>query len=504
MPRILLILPSATYRAPDFVRAAGELGVELVVGSDRRQAMSATIGAGALTLRLRDPQRAAQQICDHAEAEELDGIVAVDDQGIEAAALAAERLGLPHNPPAAVRAARDKRLLREAFDRRGVTQPAWEAVRTPAEAAGAAERLGTPCVVKPVGLSASRGVVRADSAAAATAAAERIAEILACATEPGLDHTMLVERYVPGEEVAVEGLVRGGELEVLAIFDKPDPLTGPFFEETLLVTPSRHPLDRQRLVAERVRAAVAALGLREGPVHAELRLPGDDAVVLEVAARSIGGLCARALRFGAGVSLEELILRHAIGAGLPAARENRAAGVMMLPISRAGTLEGVEGLDAAGAVPGIDDVEITIRPGRPVVPLPEGDRYLGFCFARGDTPDAVEQALRSAPAHLDVQIDDEPTPAEPHETHARRGSSQGSRPTDRTGRVRPQLTAGGCRIRCVGARPVGLHVRARPPAAARRLPRRGPAGRRARGPLHRHLGTAVGPGARRLGAGSGL
>jgi hypothetical protein len=203
--------------------------------------------------------------------------------------------------------------------------------------------------------------------------------------------------------VAVEGLLRGGRLEVLAVFDKPDPLDGPYFEETLYVTPSRLP-DQARIVREAARAA-EALGLREGPVHAELRVNGGGVVVLELAARSIGGLCSRSLRFGLGMSLEELILRHALDLPLNGiAREDRASGVMMLPIPRAGALREVRGQEEARSVPGIGGVEITVARGRPIRPLPEGDRYLGFLFAKGETPGAVEAALRAGQAELRVVV----------------------------------------------------------------------------------------------------
>jgi hypothetical protein len=221
-----------------------------------------------------------------------------------------------------------------------------------------------------------------------------------------------VESFVPGFEVAVEGLLRSGELEILAVFDKPDPLDGPYFEETLLVTPSRLPRDALTAVARETRAATAALGLAEGPVHAELRVTGGRARVLEVAARSIGGLCSRALRFAAGSSLEDIILRHALGLPLDdLRREAAAAGVMMLPIPGSGILERVDGVDDARAVPGVGEVAITIAPGRPLTPLPEGDRYLGFILARADKPEEVEAALRAAHACLTVVLAPKPAPS---------------------------------------------------------------------------------------------
>lgn len=388
MPRVLLVLPSATYRAPDFLDAAARVGAEVVVGSEHRQALSESMGNRSVVLTLSQPAMAADQIERLAERAPLDAIVAVDDGGVRAAALAAERLGLRGNAPDAVARARDKAAMREALSKAGVPQPEWSRTEPP----------GYPCVVKPLTLSASRGVIRADTPEEASAAAERIRAML-----PGAD--LLYEEFVPGEEVAVEAILDGGRLEVLAVFDKPDPLDGPFFEETIYVTPSRKPAGVLEEVGRLTAEAAAALGLTEGPVHAELRV-GEKVTVLELAARSIGGLCGRSLRFGLGVSLEELIVRHALGMPLDnLRREELASGVMMLPIPRAGVLREVRGQDEARAVPGVAGLEISIARGREVVPLPEGDRYLGFLFAKADTPEEVEAALREAHARLEVEID---------------------------------------------------------------------------------------------------
>ena len=405
MERLLLVLPSATYRAQDFLSAARDLGVAVTVASERRAAMSAAMGERALTVSLSDPARAAEQIAERARETPFAAIVGVDDQGVMAAALAAERLGLAHNPPAAVARTRDKAAMRRALAEARVRQPRFALLAAGVDAAAVAGQVGLPCVVKPLGLSGSRGVIRADDGEQARVAAERIRAILAAAGEPA-DASLLLESYLPGEEVAVEGLLRGGRLEVLAVFDKPDPLEGPYFEETLYVTPSRLPaavLDEVEAVAGR---AADAVGLREGPVHAELRVDGEQVSVLELAARSIGGLCSRALRFGAGVSLEQVILRHALGLGLEdIARESTASGVMMIPIPRAGVLRAVDGQEDARAVEGIAGLEITIARGRPVVPLPDGDRYLGFMFARGASAAAVESSLRDAHARLRIAIE---------------------------------------------------------------------------------------------------
>ncbi len=249
-------------------------------------------------------------------------------------------------------------------------------------------------------------MIRADTAHEARLASERIRRILTMAGH-NPNEPILIERYVPGVEVAVEGILRGGTLEVLAFIDKPDPLEGPFFEETLLVTPSRlHPevLEEVEAVTSR---AVKAIGLQEGPLHAELRVDDGRVVFLEAAARSIGGLCGRALRFGLLASpLEVLLMRHALGMPLRSVhREELASGVMMLPIPAAGILRRVEGQNEALAVPGITELDITIPIGQRIVPLPEADRYLGFLFARTKTPAEAEAALREGHSRLSIVVE---------------------------------------------------------------------------------------------------
>jgi biotin carboxylase len=409
MPRLLLLIATQSYRAEAFVEAALGLGCELTVGTDRRQSLSHLNPAGNLTLDFADVEAGVRGIESFARLHPLAAIVAADDDGVLLAARAAAVLGLRHNAPAAVACARDKALTRAAFEAGGLPVP-WHLRLGPDDDPGRrAAQLRYPCVVKPLDLSASRGVIRADDPAGFVAAFRRCGALLrALAPEarpgdPRLD--LLVEVYVEGAEVALEGLLVGGRLRALALFDKPDPLEGPFFEETLYVTPSRLPHPTQGAVEEAVAAGAAALGLTEGPVHAEVRLAAAGPVVLEIAPRSIGGLCSRALRFGRGVSLESLLLRHALGedvAGL--VREPRASGVMMIPIPRAGTLRGVSGVAEALQVGGVEDIRITLRPGDELVPLPEGHRYLGFIFARGDAPAGVEQALRDAHRRLTFEI----------------------------------------------------------------------------------------------------
>jgi biotin carboxylase len=406
--RLLLLIPTSTYRTEDFMEAAGRLDVDLVVASERPNVMAGEFPDHLLTLPFDDPERAAREMAEYARTRPIHAVVPVDDETAVVGAVIAERLGLRCNPAGAVAATRNKRLMRERFAKAGVPGPAFTTVAVSEDPVAVARRVGYPCVLKPLVLSASRGVIRADDPEGFVAAFRRVAAILddpeVRAIGEGTDQ-ILVESFVPGAEVALEGLLADGALSVLALFDKPDPLDGPFFEETIYVTPSRLPEATQRAIADVTAQAARALGLEEGPLHAELRLDARTSppqpVMLELAARSIGGLCSRSLRFGTGLTLEDIILRRALD--LPIAsleREQRAAGVMMIPIPRAGVLERVEGLEAAAAVPLVEDVAISAHPGETLVPLPEGHRYLGFVFARGDAPAAVERALRDAHARL--------------------------------------------------------------------------------------------------------
>jgi biotin carboxylase len=322
------------------------------------------------------------------------------------AARAAAALGLPHNDPNAALAARNKWIMREALHRGGVPVPEYRQVELDADPLPAALEIGFPVVVKPITLSGSRGVIRANDAAELQTAFTRAREITRSAGHAPDEDVLLIERYLPGVEVALEGLLTAGSLQTLAIFDKPDPLEGPFFEETIYVTPSRLAPDVQAATSARTADAAAALGLREGPVHAELRINDDGVWLIEMAGRSIGGLCSTVLEFGAGISLEEIILRHAVGQALPSSTGmDHAAGVMMIPIPRGGILRDITGVEAAATIPGVTGVDITAPLHQPLVPLPEGASYLGFIFAQGETPAVVEAALRAAHAELGFRID---------------------------------------------------------------------------------------------------
>ena len=413
MTRVMLLIPTASWRAPDFMAAAERLGLDVVVASDIDQPLADMYPGRWLTLPYHDPRRGAQAVSRYADRFPLDAVVAVDDPGIHLAALASEALELPANRAEAVLATRDKSVLRERLAAAGVPSPAWHVARFDDDFSatlGAVEAaIGWPVVIKPLALNGSRGVIRANDAAALRRAIGRLQRLLAAPAVRGecgeTADRFLIEGYIPGGEVALEGLLRGGELHTLALFDKPDPLDGPFFEETIYVTPSRLPEAQQRLISETTQRAADALELRDGPLHAELRLNGAGAWPVDVAARTIGGLCARTLSFGAGMSLEEIVLRHAIGAPLESLnRESAASGVMMIPVPRAGLLRAVHGVEEAEAAPQIENIEIEARPGDRLVPLPEGSDYPGFIFARAETPAEVEAALREAWSQIEFEI----------------------------------------------------------------------------------------------------
>ena len=395
------MLPTTTYRTTAFVEAARQIGVELTVASEQASTFAAANPAGLLTLDFKNPQRAADDVQVFARQQPIQGVVGVDDDTAIVAASIAQRLKLKGNPTPAAEAARDKHRQRELLAKAGVPIPRFMLRRLDEDPAAIARSVTFPSVVKPLRLSASRGVMRADSVQGFINAQNRLNAIVC---EP--EASFLIEEFIPGYEVALEGLVVNRRLHVLAIFDKPDPLDGPFFEETIYVTPSTVPAGLQSSIKDCAERAVRALGITEGPVHAELRYNENGPWLIELAARPIGGRCSAVLRFGdQKVSLEEIILRHALGMALPSLhRERVAAGVMMIPIPGAGTLQDVRGVAEAKTVPLIEDVQITAHPGERLVPFPEGSRYPGFIFARGETPSAVEAALRAAHAKLTFEL----------------------------------------------------------------------------------------------------
>jgi biotin carboxylase len=403
MPRVLLLLPTTSWRAEALLQACQRLGVDATVGTDRPLVWAERTPERVMSLDYARPGEAAEQVAEFSRRYPLSAVVGADDETTVLAATFSAFLGLPHNPIAALTAARDKLAQRQACCGAGLPVPVFTSARLDEDPEQIAARIDFPCVVKPLRLAGSRGVMRADDVAGLGRALRRLAALLAL-PEVGAcgeaAETAIVETFIPGQEVALEGLIEpsrdGGALRVLALFDKPDPLDGPFFEESIYVTPSRLPAPTQARIAECVAAAARALGLTRGPVHAELRVNDLGAWLIELAARPIGGLCSRVLRFG-DRSLEELVILQALGRDTHTlTRERQSAGVMMLPIPGEGTLERVEGEKEAARVPGIERVMITVHPGERLVPFPEGSRYPGFVFARGDDPAEVEAALRTA------------------------------------------------------------------------------------------------------------
>jgi biotin carboxylase len=402
--RILLLMSPATYRAAAFLSAAQQLNLEVVVGIDLPETL-ADYWHVPLAVDFLDIEKSLQTIVAFAQQYPLHAILSVDDRATELAARACAALGLAHNSPQAAEAARDKLMMRRLMSAGGAPCPLFRPFLLSENPAWVAEQVSYPCVVKPLRLSGSRGVIRADTSTQFVAAFKRLQRLLL--SEGYVEHetTILVEDFIPGFEVALEGLLTSGQLKVLTLFDKPDPLNGPFFEETIYTTPSRLAESTQQEIARCVALAAASLGLCEGPVHAELRVNEQGPWMLEIAGRSIGGLCSTILQFGSDMCLEELILRHAIGEQITSIeRDRHAAGVMMIPIPAAGILKAVHGVESAEAVPLVTGVQITAKLHHQLVPLPEGASYLGFIFARGDTPAEVEQALRVAHKQLHFDI----------------------------------------------------------------------------------------------------
>jgi biotin carboxylase len=419
MPRILIFSTTTGYQLRSFGDAAADLGVELTFATDRCHALDDPWRDAAVAVRFHEEDASVAAVVASAVDRPVDGVIAVGDRPVVLAARVAEALGLPWHPADAARASAHKRLARERLARAGLPAPRYVAATVDADPIEVSRRARYPAVVKPVSLSGSRGVIRVDTPEALVAAFERVSTLLSRpeirALRSGGEHEILVEEFIAGPEYAVEGLMSRGVLTCLAIFDKPDPLDGPFFEETIYVTPSRADADVQRAIVAAVAAAAAALGLAHGPIHAECRVsPSAGGApphvhVLEVAARPIGGLCSKVLRFtsdgSSPLSLEHVLLGHALGERAAPAREDRAAAVMMIPIPRRGILRSVAGEDRARAVRHVEDVRITAKQDQLLEPLPEAGSYLGFVFARAPLPSEAEAAVREAHRRLEFTVD---------------------------------------------------------------------------------------------------
>ena len=403
-PRLLLIAPPNSYRTTAFLKAARLHGVDVLIASEGKYSLVGEL-AGGLHVDLSDPGAVDVLLAANRQ-RPFCGVLSTDDTTVELGSRIAKALDLPHNPVESARYSHRKDLSREVLANAGVSVPEFRMVNLAEALAPQFKDLAFPCVVKPLSLSASRGVIRADNKQQLLSACARIQLILAGESlqDEFVQSHVLIESFVAGPEVALEGLLHNGKLNVLAIFDKPDPMDGPFFEETYYVTPTRHSEAAQENIITCVKAACAALGFSEGPIHAEIRLSAEACVVLEVASRTIGGECARLLSYGTGHSLESLVIAHATGKTLEIQAAEGGAGVLMIPIAEAGIMRRVEGITAARAVPFIEDILINIREGYELVPLPEGSSYLGFIFACAPTPQQAEAALRAAHAELRIVV----------------------------------------------------------------------------------------------------
>lgn len=404
-PSVLIIAPHGSYRTIPFIAAADRLGIHALIASEGKHSIVSAYAQG-IHIDFRDEDQALQELLRAATQHHIVGVIGTDDMTTELAARLAHALNLPHNDPDAVRIARRKDLARACLSAHDVPVPAHRRIDLQRPLQQQLWDLQFPVVVKPVALSASRGVIRANNSADLMVAIARVMHLLHSIhdLETDAQRYLLIEQYIPGVEIAVEAMLHRGELQILTVFDKPDPLEGPYFEETYYVTPTRYSVAQQREIQRVVQLACDAYGLREGPVHAECRLNDDGVFILEVAARTIGGMCGSLLRFGTGYSLEELVLAHAMGKPLTLASDTGAAGVLMIPTPKAGMLKRVEGLLDAQRVPFIEDISIQIREGHELIPLPEGSSYLGFIFSRAPSAQQAEQALRDAHACLNFVI----------------------------------------------------------------------------------------------------
>ena len=412
--RVLLLATTTGYQTRMFAEAAASLGIEVVYATDRCDQLADPWRDGAIPVRFHEQRRSVDAVLKALDARPVSGVLVVGDRPGVMAADITRQLGLPGHSPEAAGIARDKRLSRERLKTAGLLVPDYFAVPTTIDPSTLLSKVTFPAVVKPTVLSASRGVIRADDALSFVTAFGRVQRLLASndikeLRDPGSD-VIQIESYIPGPEYALEGILEHGVFHTLAIFDKPDPLEGPFFEESIYVTPSRVNVGTERQIKDVVERAAKALGLHHGPLHAECRVNSRGVYVLEVAARPIGGLCARALRFvkpgEPSIGLEQLLLRHAVGEPVGEwLRESEASAVMMIPIPRSGLFRGAAGVDEAKAVAGVDEVLITAKADQHLLALPEGSSYLGFIFAHAPTPDGAEQAVRNAHACLRLTID---------------------------------------------------------------------------------------------------
>ncbi|MFV2059405.1 MAG: ATP-grasp domain-containing protein [Gammaproteobacteria bacterium] len=406
--RILLIAPHGSYRTFAFINAARQKGIEVLIASEGKHSVVSAYSEG-LHIKFDEPDLAIKKMLHEASKNPFTAVIGTDDSTTELAAKVSKILGLEHNEPMSVEIAKRKDLARTCLRDADVKIPNFVIINIAQDSVEQISNIKFPVVVKPIGLSGSLGVIRVDDEQALEKTCRRVATIIRQDKKLSAENYqyLLLEEFIAGDEIAVEGILIDEKFTLLSIFDKPDPLNGPYFEETYYITPSKLTESQQQELIATLQSACDAYGLRHGPIHAECRINEDGIWVIEIAARTIGGLCGRLLQFGTGLSLEELVLAHAIGESIPTIEQlphDKASGVLMIPIPKHGILKRVEGLLAAQNIPLIDDVSIQIQEGYEVIPLPDNSSYLGFIFASGSSTQEVEQALRKAHECLNIII----------------------------------------------------------------------------------------------------
>ena len=403
MRSVLLIAPHNSYRIHAYIEAAKHLNIKLVIASQSQYSLVSSVADG-LQVNFHDDAFSLSIVLQANKTHHFQAVVSTDDAGVRLASVVAQALGLSSNAPDSAELTRRKDLARQRLKECGVITPAFRTVDLTEPVASQLNELQYPVVVKPLAMSGSKGVIRANNFQECIAALDRVKLILMHLTDSFERENVLIEAYISGKEMAFEGLLHKGKLKRLTIFDKPDPMEGPFFEETYYLAPTSLSADEQLLIHSRVEQACDAYGLREGPIHAELRLQNKEAYIIEMASRTIGGDCADMLKFGLNIGLEELVLLQALGKPVDIPALKNSVGVLMIPIPSQGILRRVEGISRAKQLPHITDIGISVREGYELVPLPEGASYLGFIFAKAPTAELAELALREAHACLKIVI----------------------------------------------------------------------------------------------------
>lgn len=402
LKKLLVILPANTYRAQRFLEAARKLGVDVFIATDSDFSPPDPSNSVIDGISFCDPKEAGRQIADIIRHQGPMSVLAVDEAAVEVAEWTRVALGLIDHPNSGILATRDKRELRQRLRENNISQPKTFDILELEQGRG---EIPFPVVVKPSKGSGSIGVTKAQNQQELTKSLITVQDVIAKMTIS--NQCIVVEEYIPGVEFAVDILVTDGKLHVLVIFEKPDPLVGPFFAETIYVTPPHLTDSQLEALHSVIQKCIRALSINNGPLHLELRLTSaNDWVPIDIASRSIGGNCSNALAFASNTSLEELIIQNALGLEvINTQRERRASGVYMIPAETLGTLVAVHGVEAALKVRFVEDIQITVKPGTKTVPLPFDNQYLGFIFAKAPGAKTVEKALRTARALLEIEVD---------------------------------------------------------------------------------------------------